>query len=389
MEYKRLSECAEYKKKRTSDITFENYITTDNMLPNKGGITIAASLPDAKTASMYEEDDILLSNIRPYFRKIWYATRKGSCSNDVLVIKNKSGYISKFLYYVLCDNNFFNYDTITSKGTKMPRGTPNAIMKYLVPDISIDKQKKIVNILSGYDQLIENNNKRIKQLEQIAENIYKEWFVRFRFPGHETAEFENGIPKNWNIKHVGEIGQVVAGGTPSTEIEEYWNGDIPWLTPADLSVFNGIFISSGSTYITELGLKKSSATIMPKNTVLLSSRAPIGYVALARNEICTNQGFKNVICDENVVNHYYLYWYFKMNKAILEAFGSGATFLELSSKGLKKVKVIVPSIELQMQFAEIMEKISEQVYQTERINVNLTKQRDYLLPRLMSGKIKV
>lgn len=264
------------------------------------------------------------------------------------------------------------------------------LLKHLKCDIpNVVYQKKVVDRLKTIDDLIENNTKRIKLLEQMGENLYKEWFVRFRFPGYENAEFENGIPKVWDIKHVAEIGQVVAGGTPSTEINEYYNGDIPWLTPADLSSFNGIYISAGLTYITELGLKKSSAVMMPKNTVLLSSRAPIGYVALARNEICTNQGFKSVVCNEDIVNYQYLYWYFKMNKATLEAFGSGATFLELSSKGLKKVKVIIPPLKLQQQFATIANDIAEQVFQIERANDNLIKQRDLLLPRLMSGKLEV
>lgn len=118
MEYKRLSECAYYSDMRTKSISFDNYISTENMLPDKGGVTKAGSLPETKSASKYEVNDILLSNIRPYFRKIWLADKEGSCSNDVLVIKSKDGFMPKFLYYVLSDNNFFNYDTVTSKGTK-------------------------------------------------------------------------------------------------------------------------------------------------------------------------------------------------------------------------------------------------------------------------------
>ena len=129
MEYKRLSDCAALGKDRTRDINYESYISTENMIKDKGGVTIASSLPASKTASAYSPNDILLSNIRPYFRKIWYADKNGSCSNDVLVVRANEDIDSKFLYYVLSDNNFFNYDTVTSKGTKMPRGTQTAIMK--------------------------------------------------------------------------------------------------------------------------------------------------------------------------------------------------------------------------------------------------------------------
>lgn len=389
MEYIKLHECAEYRNERTKQIDYETYITTDNMLPNKGGITIAETLPNSKTISKYIKDDILLSNIRPYFKKIWLSTRTGGCSNDVLVVKAKKGYLPTFLYYVLSDNNFFNYDTTTSKGTKMPRGTPNAIMKYLVPNYPIEKQRRIADILSTYDSLIELNTKRIKTLEQMAENLYKEWFVRFRFPGHEKAEFENGIPKGWEIKRIGEIGKVVGGGTPSTEQSEYWNGDIPWLTPADMKSFDDIYISSGSTFITEEGLKKSSATMLPKDTVLLSSRAPIGYVGIAKNPICTNQGFKNVICNPTNILPEVLFYFFKKNKDLLECYASGSTFLEVSSGRLKKIKLIVPPLNIQQIFVDTISPWIKQTDALSEINNNLIKQRDLLLPRLMSGKLEV
>ena len=112
----------------------------------------------------------------------------------------------------------------------------------------------------------------------MAENLYKEWFVRFRFPGHESAPFENGLPKGWKIKRVDAIGEVIGGGTPSTNVDSFWNGTIPWLTPADLSNTNRILIRRGSTNISSEGLKRSGATMMPPDTVLVSSRAPVGYL---------------------------------------------------------------------------------------------------------------
>lgn len=252
-----------------------------------------------------------------------------------------------------------------------------------------DNQSKIANILMSYDKLIIANNKRIETLEQMAENLYKEWFVRFRFPGHETAEFENGIPKGWTIKRIDEIGEVTGGGTPSTEHPEYWDGDIPWLTPADLASFSDVFVASGKTFITAEGLKNSSTKELPRNTVLLSSRAPIGYVAIAKNAICTNQGFKNVICDTTNVLPVYLFYFFKNNKGVLESFASGSTFLELSGGRLKKIKLIVPSIDIQIAFYNIVIPWLEMTDILSQTNINLIKQRDLLLPRLMSGKLEV
>ena len=389
MEYIRLSDCAFYRNERTNKIDCDTYISTENMLPNRAGITVADALPDAINVSKYLPNDILLSNIRPYFKKIWFANREGGCSNDILVVAAKQNILASFLYYVLSDDTFFHYSSVTSKGTKMPRGTPNAIMKYPVPHPDEHDQQRIVSILSAYDNLIEVNNKRIKVLEQMAENLYKEWFVRFRFPGHENAEFENGIPKGWHIRRIDEIGEVVGGGTPSTEHPEYWHGDIPWLTPADLASFKDVFISNGSTFITAEGMKKSSTKLLPKDTVLLSSRAPIGYVAIAKNSICTNQGFKSVICNTNLVMPFYLFFFFKNNKELLEGYASGSTFLELSGGRLKRIKLIIPPLDIQTLFYNAVHSWLKQTDVLSQMNRNLIRQRDLLLPRLMSGKLEV
>ena len=387
--YKRLSECSNFVSERTSNIAIDNYISTENMIENRGGVKEAAALPDVKSTSAYRPNDILLSNIRPYFCKIWFADKNGSCSNDVLVVRAKKEIDAKFLYYVLSDQNFFNWDSMTSKGTKMPRGTPNAIMKYSVPDISLPTQQKIASILSAYDNLIQNYKKQIEALQTAASELYKEWFVRFRFPGYQTARFENGIPEGWKVERIGNVGEVIGGGTPSTENEEYWDGDIPWLSPVDLSDNTNVYVSRGGKNITKLGLQKSSAKMMPKNTVLLSSRAPVGYVALAKNPICTNQGFKSVVCNTSVIQPIYLYFYFRMNKNYLQSIASGATFPELSGSMMKKLKVLLPTIVIQQAFSKRAnifiakaELLSEQI-------TNLTQQRDLLLPRLMSGKIEV
>ena len=274
-------------------------------------------------------------------------------------------------------------------GAAQSQITINSLKRHRVFLPKIKTQETIVSVLSAYDNLIEVNNKRIKVLEQMAENLYKEWFVRFRFPGHENAEFENGIPKGWHIRRIDEIGEVVGGGTPSTEHPEYWHGDIPWLTPADLASFKDVFISNGSTFITAEGMKKSSTKLLPKDTVLLSSRAPIGYVAIAKNSICTNQGFKSVICNTNLVMPFYLFFFFKNNKELLEGYASGSTFLELSGGRLKRIKLIIPPLDIQTLFYNAVHSWLKQTDVLSQMNRNLIRQRDLLLPRLMSGKLEV
>ena len=388
MEYKRLSDCAALGKDRTRDINYESYISTENMIKDKGGVTIASSLPASKTASAYSPNDILLSNIRPYFRKIWYADKNGSCSNDVLVVRANEDIDSKFLYYVLSDNNFFNYDTVTSKGTKMPRGTQTAIMKYLVPDINVSKQRKIANILSTYDNLIENNNKRISLLEQMAENLYKEWFVRFRFPGYEDTEFEDGMPRGWVRDKIGLHYNTCSGGTPSRTHEEYYTeGTIPWVKTGEIK--DGIIIHTDEC-ITEAGIKGSSAKLLPQGAVVMAMYGVnIGMLAYLDSEMTCNQACC-VFNDKNEINsRHYLFHYLYSIRDYLLLIGFGAAQQNLSQDLIKKVKIVIPPAELIKEF----DKQKEPLYQTIRLlmmqNDKLIKQRDALLPRLMSGKLEV
>ena len=327
--------------------------------------------------------------IRPYFRKIWFATKPGGCSNDVLVLRANEDTNAKFLYYVLADNNFFNYSTVTSKGTKMPRGSKMAIMKYLVPDISIAAQQKIAEVLSAYDDLIENNNRRVELLEKAAQNLYKEWFVRFRFPNHKKTKFENGLPPGWNVKNIEEICKTVGGGTPSTIKPEYWiKGDIMWVTPTDITRNDCIALTNIEKKITKLGLDKSSAKLLPPNTILMTSRATIGYFGLIDKEICTNQGFISIIPNKEFTRMYILYNLINRKEEIISK-ASGATFKEISKSTFRKFNILLPSEDVLEEFNEIVISQLNLIRKLKLQNQNLTKQRDLLLPRLMSGKLEV
>lgn len=158
----------------------------------------------------------------------------------------------------------------------------------------------------------------------------------------------------WREFKIKEVANVVAGGTPKTSIHEYWNGSISWITPKDLSNHKNKYISNGSRSITDLGLKKSAAKLLPPETILLTSRAPIGYMAIAENEITTNQGFKNIICDKNKVNNHFLYYYLLVNMDQIKGFASGATFPEISGKTLKNIRIQIPNIESQTKIADVL-----------------------------------
>ena len=176
----------------------------------------------------------------------------------------------------------------------------------------------------------------------------------------------------WKECTIGDIGTVVGGATPSTKkIENYENGTIAWITPKDLSNFSGRYISHGERIITETGLKSCSSQLMPKNSVLFTSRAPIGYVAIAENEVCTNQGFKSVVPNENT-DFLFLYYLLKYNKDNIENMGSGTTFKEVSGKTMREIIVKVPeTIEEQHKIAEILGTIDDKIEVNEKINKNL------------------
>ncbi|MDK2936939.1 MAG: hypothetical protein PWP62_1947, partial [Eubacteriaceae bacterium] len=169
-EMKELSNICEFSKDKVpvDKLNLDTYVSTENMLPNKEGITYSSGLPKTKQTQAYQGGDVLVSNIRPYFKKIWLADREGGCSNDILVFRAKKGVSSSFLYYVLSDNNFFNYATATAKGTKMPRGDKAAIMRYNVPKLPIDMQSSIGKTLSSLDLKIIENKKINHHLEQMA-----------------------------------------------------------------------------------------------------------------------------------------------------------------------------------------------------------------------------
>ena len=152
---------------------------------------------------------------------------------------------------------------------------------------------------------------------------------------------------------ISDIGEVVGGGTPSTANSDFWGGDIPWISPKDLTGYKSVYISHGENFLTKTGLK-SGTKLLPKDTVLFSSRAPIGYVAIASNPICTNQGFKSIICNKEIINPLFLYYYIKGNLDYIKLFGTGATFPEISGAAMKKIKVQIPTLPTQQKIASIL-----------------------------------
>ncbi|TGG87507.1 restriction endonuclease subunit S [Geotoga petraea] len=189
------------------------------------------------------------------------------------------------------------------------------------------------------------------------------------------------IPKDWKIKQIGEIGKVVGGGTPRTKVEEYWNGDVSWITPKDLSGYSDRFIYKGERSITQVGLENSSAKLLPKGTVLFSSRAPIGYVAIAGKDMSTNQGFKSIVCNEKVTNNLFIYYLMKQKKTNIEMIAGGSTFKEVSGKVLKEFKIQIPPLNEQKAIANILSTLDEKIEINNKINKNLEEMAQAIFRR--------
>lgn len=171
----------------------------------------------------------------------------------------------------------------------------------------------------------------------------------------------SSLPKGWIETKLGQVVEIVNGGTPSTKNKNYWNGDISWITPKDLSNFEGRYILKGEKSITQQGLDNSSAKLLPINTILFSSRAPIGYVAIAKQEVSTNQGFKNIVCDEVNTHYLYMYYWLKINAKHVEKLSSGSTFSEASTSLMKSLNIKLPKIDEQKTIANILSSFDKKI----------------------------
>ena len=253
---------------------------------------------------------------------------------------------------------------------------------------SIREQEKIVSILYAYDNLIEVNNKRIKVLEQMAENLYKEWFVRFRFPGYETAEFENGLPKGWRRGRISDFYTTSSGGTPSREHDEYYdNGTIPWIKTGELQ---DCLLIDTEEEITEVAVKKSSAKLFPKDSVLMAMYGVnIGMLAYSTMEATCNQACC-VFCDKATIStKHYLFQCLKSIRDYLLLISFGAAQQNLSQDLIKRIRIVMPDEDTLNRFEQRIEPLYHETQLMLKTNACLIRQRDWLLPRLMSGKLEV
>ena len=358
---------------------------------SSGMMFISESTHNKLKRSQIEADDILFSMAGIYLGKLAIVKDEDVPANTnqaVALIRFNKGVNIDYLYYFMVQKSFNAYVNCMSAQAAQPNINLKQIGNLLIVLPTDKQQKRIAGILSAYDNLIENNNKRIRLLEQMAENLYKEWFVRFRFPGYEDTEFEDGMPRDWVREKIGLHYNTCSGGTPSRTHEEYYTeGTIPWVKTGEIK--DGIIIHTDEC-ITEAGIKGSSAKLLPQGAVVMAMYGVnIGMLAYLDSEMTCNQACC-VFNDKNEINsRHYLFHYLYSIRDYLLLIGFGAAQQNLSQDLIKKVKIVIPPAELIKEF----DKQKEPLYQTIRAlmmqNDKLIKQRDALLPRLMSGKLEV
>ena len=399
----------------SEEVTTNNYISTENMLPYKNGITNASSLPTTKKIRKYEKGDILISNIRPYFQKIWLSDRVGGCSNDVLVVKSQDDnkLDKKYLYYSLFQDEFFNYVTETSKGTKMPRGDKTAIMNYSIMLPPLSEQNAIANILSTLDEKIETNNQINEKLEEMAQALFKRWFVDFEFPnkngepykssGGEMVESELGmIPKGWKIVKLGDVIDFQNGYAFKSKdlLDVESDSTFRVFKMGNIRKGGGINHSGTKSYIERDKCQNLSNYIIKKGDLLMcmtdmkSNVALLGHTALMDrdNEYILNQRVGLIRTkDSKVINYPYLYILTNSEDFInnLRSRANSGVQVNLSTKEIKDSLICLPDQKVHSLFNEITERMFEKSFQVEDENQKLKLIRDTLLPKLMSGEIRV
>jgi restriction endonuclease, S subunit len=360
-------------------------INTSDVLEGKvmNHETVANKNLKGQFKKTFKKDDILYSEIRPANKRFAFVdfenTSNYIASTKLMVLRHNDTVLPEYLFALLKSNcviDELQHLAETRSGTfpQITFSSELASMRVFLPDR--ETQKRIVSVLSSIEKKIDNNLVINNNLEEQAQAYFDKLFV------------VNADP-NWPECTLSDIGSVIAGGTPSKSKPEYYaDRGIAWITPKDLSVDKSKFISRGENDISELGFSKSSATKMPAGTILFSSRAPIGYIAIAQNEVTTNQGFKSVIPNENIGTAY-VYFLLKNLLPTIEGIASGSTFKEISGAAMKSVPTVIPDDNTIRFFSNLCEPIFKEQEVLESENKHLSTLRDSLLQKLISGEIDV
>lgn len=293
-------------------------------------------------------------------------------------------------------------------GSTVPLINLSVLKSLPIPLPPLPEQRAIADVLGALDDKIELNRRMNETLEGLARALFKSWFVDFD-PVRRNAErrmtnaqpdprhpedalfpaaFEGDIPQGWRVEEIGKTVKVVGGSTPSTKNPEFWDGEYHWATPKDLSTLHSPILLDTERKITKAGIAQISSGILPAGTLLMSSRAPVGYLAISEIPVSINQGFIGMVCDGDLPNYYVLHWA-QTNMEAIQGRANGTTFMEISKSNFRPMPVIVPSVQVLQKFVEQVEPLYKKISANLQQSRTLAALRDALLPRLMSGEVRV
>jgi type I restriction enzyme, S subunit len=363
-----------------------NYIFDSELHVTEVGAANGTKIVPANTVLFVVRGMSLANEFRISLSKVPVAFNQ-----DLKALRPRADVDPGFLFYAL----FAQRDSIrqrtgeASHGTKKLETEVAKAIEIRMPR-GIVEQRRVASIAEQYDLLIVNNRRRIELLEQSARMLFKEWFVWLRYPGHEHDKIADGVPVGWEKKRIEELAKTIGGGTPSTAVSNYWEGgDVTWFIPTDITNNDCLILLESERNITEAGLKNSSARILPRGSILMTSRASVGFFGIYdEGDCCTNQGFISIVPSFPHARMYMLHDLMRRKEEIVGKAG-GTTYKEINKTTFRNMTMLIPSNELLQEFEEFCVDIFEQVRALKRQSHTATTARDLLLPRLMDGRIPV
>ena len=391
----RLAEIATYvnEKISSSNITLDQYVTTDSLLQDKRGRECAQNLPPVVTnLTHYQPGDVLVANIRPYLKKIWFADYSGGASSDVLVFRAKNLSDSSFVYAILMQDAFYDYAMKGAKGSKMPRGDKDQIMRYEIPTFSPEQRKNIGKLITDIESKIAVNRQINDNLEAMAKQLYDYWFVQFDFPNEEGKPYKSSggkmvwneilkreIPEGWRDGCFSDIANITMGQSPDgSSYNEDGEGEIFYQGSTDF----GIRFPSVRMYTT------APTRFAKQGDILMSVRAPVGAVNIANTDCCIGRGLSAI--NSKIGSMTYIYFVIHYLKVRFDSLNSaGTTFGSITKDDLYGLPIVIPSTDVIKMYESISKPIFDKQMNIGQEIENLTKQRDDLLPLLMNGQVSV
>ena len=368
---------------KTKEVNYCRITETENFISEEGLNNSSAKLiaPNSVIIAMYGQGD---TAGRVAINKIPLTTNQACC--NLTIDESKADY--EFIYYQLC--TLYNKMVSLKAGAAQPNLNARIIKNLEVLLPSLPTQHRIATILSRYDSLIENYQKQIKLLEEAAQRLYKEWFVDLHFPGHENTKIVDGVPEGWEKKTIADVcTNISSGSTPSRSNKAYWeNGTIKWVKTKELQ--DG-WIFDTEEYISQEGYNSSSTKIFPVNTILMAIYASptLGRLGILSTDCCCNQAALGLIADENIISWQWLFWKLYELRDEFNAIARGAGQQNISGIVVKNKEIIIPDKGVIDGFTSVVSKMFEQQKSLSSQIRLLTEARDRLLPKLMSGEIKV